>query len=174
MHERYRSIARVEKTHGKRGEVVTVAAHGLPLVLDVGMEVFPVPPALKGPRSYRVNSCDDGPTGQLVSFSGVETIDAASALVGKELLVREEALPASFALHDVERLVGREVSDQTLGTFGSIDEVLQGAANDVWVVHGPYGEVLVPVVDVFVLSVRNGGPIEVALPAGLVDVEGQR
>ena len=171
MRERYRAIARVAKTHGKKGEVVTVPVHGLPLVLDVGMDVYPVPPALKGPRGYRVSSCVDGETGQLVSLTGVWSIDAASKLVGKTLLVPESQLPSSFALHDVERLVGREVEDVSRGTLGTIDEIMQGVANDVWVVRGPLGEVLVPVVDEMVLSVEEGSPVKVDLPRGLVEGE---
>lgn len=171
MRERYRAIARVAKTHGKRGEVVTVAVHGLPLVLDVGMDVYPVPPALKGPRRYRVSSCVDGETGQLVAFTGVWSIDDASKLVGKTLLVAESQLPASFAMHDVERLIGREVEDASRGPLGTIDEVMQGVANDVWVVRGPLGEVLIPVVDEMVLSVEEGAPVRVDLPQGLVEGE---
>ena len=171
MRERYRAIARVAKTHGKKGEVVTVPVHGLPLVLDVGMDVYPVPPALKGPRGYRVSSCVDSETGQLVALRGVWSIDAASQLVGKTLLVPESQLPEGFALHDVERLVGLEVCDASRGLLGTIEEVMQGVANDVWVVRGPLGEVLVPVVPEMVLSVDEGAAIQVDLPVGLVEGE---
>ncbi|MBQ9007568.1 MAG: 16S rRNA processing protein RimM [Atopobiaceae bacterium] len=168
MRERYRAIARVEKTHGKRGEVVTGPVHGLPPVLDDGMDVVPVPPALKGARALTVTSVSDGPTGQLVAFRGVTGIGAASELVGKTLLLREADLPSSFAMHDVVSLVGREVTDEALGPLGTIEEVMQGIANDVWVVTGDHGEVLVPVVDEFVRSLPAEGPISVCLPDGLV------
>lgn len=171
MRERYRAIARVAKTHGKRGEVVTVPVHDLPLVLDAGMRVHLVPPALKGPRSLVVSSCADGPAGQLVSFEGVDGIDAASDLVGKVVLVSEKCLPPDFALHDVVSLVGREVVDERMGSLGTICEVMLGVANDVWVVRGARGEVLVPVVDEFVVDADADGAIVVALPDGLVEGE---
>ena len=149
---------------------MTVPVHGLPLVLDDGMEVVPVPPALKGARTFRVTSVSDGPAGQLVSLAGITSIGAASELVGKTLLVHEEDLPDDFALRDVGRLVGREVVDAALGDLGRIDEVMRGVANDVWVVRGPHGEVLIPVVDEFIVSLGDEGPISVKVPEGLVEV----
>lgn len=157
------------KTHGKRGEVVTEPVHGLPLVLDVGMDVYPVPPALKGRRSYRISSCFDGPTGQRLSLQGVWSLEAADELVGKTLLVPISQLPDSFDLHDVPRLLGREVIDQTLGSLGAIDDVMQGVAQDVWVITGPFGEVMIPVVDAMIVSIEEGKPVLVDVPRGLVE-----
>jgi ribosomal 30S subunit maturation factor RimM len=67
--------------------------------------------------------------------------------------------------------VGRQVYDKALGLLGTIQEVMQGAANDVWVVSGEHGEVRVPVVDEFVGTVPAYGPISVALPRGLASWE---
>lgn len=167
MSDTYRSIARIEKTHGRKGEVVVVPAHGLPLLLRQGLEVVVVPPRLKGPRRFVVRRCTDSATGQLVALAGIDSLQQASALVGRTILAREADLPKDYALHDVDALLGREVTDVRLGVLGSIEEVMRGPAQDVWVVRGPYGEVLVPVVDEVVLS-HEGDPIEVDLPGGLV------
>ena len=168
MRERFRAIARVEKTHGRRGEVVTVAVHGLPSLVREGLEVFAVPPALRGPRRHVVTSCaDNGRSGRLVALSGVCDLASAEALVGKTLLARVADLPEDLALHDAGRLVGREVVDVVAGATGAIAEVMRGPANDVWVVRGPLGEILVPVIDEVVSSVPEEGPIPLAVPAGL-------
>lgn len=168
MAEAYRSIAHVEKTHGRKGEVVAVPAHGLPLLLRKGLRVVIVPPRLKGPRELEVVSCSDSSTGQLVRLARIDTIQAASELVGHAVLARIRDLPDDFALHDVPALMGRAIEDVRLGAIGAIEEVMQGPANDVWVVEGPYGEVLVPVVEHVVASVPEAGPIVVSLPNGLV------
>ena len=43
------------------------------------------------------------------------------------------------------------------------------AAHDVYEVHGSFGEVLIPVVDAFVLEVDHAGKrIQVDLPEGLI------
>lgn len=169
MADAYRSIASIQKTHGRKGEVVVVPTRGLPLLLHAGLEVVLVPPALKGSRRRAVVSCQEGHSGQLVSFSGVTSIDQAAKLVGKTVLARVADLPDDFALHDVDALMGREVHDVAWGSLGSICEVMVGPANDVWVVRGPYGEVMVPVVDAVVRSWNADAPIEVELPPGLVD-----
>ena len=169
MRERYRVIARVEKSHGQAGEVVTVAVHDLPPLVREGLEVFVVPPRLKGPRSHVVTRVSEGPHGQLVSLSGVNGIDGADVLRGRFLLAREEDLPDDVALRDAEALLDREVVDNLLGYLGTISEVMVGPANDVWVIDGPFGEVLVPVVDEVVVEVPDAGPIIVSVPSGLVD-----
>ena len=172
MADAYRSIARIQKTHGRNGEVVAVPAHGLPASLCAGLEVTLVPPALKGPRSYKVLRCTGDDMGQLLSLEGVTTIDAASKLVGKTVLARVDDLSPDLALHDVDALMGREVRDVTLGSLGRIQEVMRGPANDVWVVDGERGEVLVPVVDSMVREFGPTGAIVMDLPAGLVGGEG--
>lgn len=168
MHERYRSIARVEKSHGKQGEVVTVPVRGLPPLVRAGLEVACVPPQLGERRWRRIASVTDGGrAGQLVSLEGASSIADAEKLVGRTLLARVSDLPHDLALHDVERLMGREVCDERLGELGSIVEVMCGPANDVWVIEGPLGELLLPVYDAVVSEVPDEGPIPVRAPEGI-------
>ena len=70
MRKHWRAIAQIVKTHGKRGEVVTVPVHSLPSLIAEGMTVVPVPPPLRGPRSFTVTSVEnDNREGSLVSLS---------------------------------------------------------------------------------------------------------
>ena len=167
MPERYRRIARVQKAHGRSGEVVTVPVHGLPLLVRVGLEVAVVPPPLRGPRWHVVTACtSDDRAGALVALSGVGSISEAERLVGSYLLARVDDLPEDLALLDAERLVGREVSCDD-GARATIAEVMRGPANDVWVLRGERGELLLPVIPATVPSVPDEGPIEVSVPAGI-------
>ena len=170
-YEEHRNVASVIKTHGRKGEVVVAATDGLPSLLEEGMEVALVPPALKGPRHLAITGCvGDGRT-RLVSFAGVDDLCAASKLVGRSVLVRVRDLPEDLALHDAYAVMGREVTDVRLGSLGVVSEVMQGPANDVWVVEGPFGEVLVPAVAQIVLDATGEGPILVNVPQGLVGEE---
>ncbi len=170
MRESYRCIARVEKPHGKYGEVVTVPVHGLPAVLSEGMRVCIVPPRLKGDRWHEVESCyEDGRSGQLVAFSGVESIGDAEELRGRYILAAESELPEDIDLHDVDILMGRDVEDVNEGLLGQISEVMVTPANDVWVVDGEGGEVLLPVIEQVVRSVPEEGPIVVDATGFLSD-----
>ena len=88
MRKHWRAIAQIVKTHGKRGEVVTVPVHSLPSLIAEGMTAVPVPPALKGSRKFSVVSVEsDDREGSLVTFEDVTTISDAAELVGKTLLV---------------------------------------------------------------------------------------
>lgn len=173
MRERYRVIARVEKTHGRRGEVVTVPVHGLPLLVREGLEVAVVPPQLKGSRWHTVTeTADDGRAGQLVSLSGISKIGEADELVGRYLLAKRSDLPDDLELRDAQRLVGRQVADEGNGLVGTIDEVMVGPANDVWVISfDGIGEVLLPVIGQVVSEVPREGTITVDA-TGFIDEEG--
>ncbi len=168
MRVEYRAIARVTKTHGKRGEVVAVPVHGLPFLLEEGLDVALVPPSLKGNRFHRVVSVSDQQNGQLVGLTGVTDLNAAEGLVGKTVLAPVDQLPADLALHDPNSLLGRRVEDETYGPLGTVEEVMQGPANDVWVLEGPFGEVLLPVIPDVVSEVAPAGDILTHMPQGFL------
>ncbi len=162
MQQRFKCIARVEKTHGRKGEVVTVPAYGLPSLMRKGMTVAVVPPALKGSRWHEVLRVeDDDRAGSLVSLSGVGDIACAEELVGKYVLASVDDLPEDLTLHDPRALIGREVTHVTGLALGEITEVMCGPANDVWVIEGELGEVLLPVIDQVVVEVPEQGAITV-------------
>ena len=141
-------------------------------MLREGMRVALVPPELGSDRWLVVESADEGVTGQLVGFVGVDEIGVAEALVGRHVLARIDDLPDDVMLHDVEALLDRAVRDAELGELGTIVEVMVGPANDVWVIEGTYGEVMLPVVPEVVTDVPPSGPIVVRAPRGTVDVAG--
>ena len=159
------------KTHGKRGEVVTVPVHGLPPLLHVGMTVALVPPALKESRWHEVVDVSTTDAGQLVAFSGSKDISSAEGLVGKTVLADVAELPEGYELHDIDALIGLAVYDEVHGDLGAISDVMVGSAQDVWVVEGPYGEVLIPAVEEFVLGRDEDGTIVVRVPDGIVPDE---
>ena len=172
MRKRYRALAQVVKTHGKRGEVVAIPVHGLSSVITSGMRVVPVPPSLTGPREYEVGFvASDQERGCLISLEGVTSIKDAEALVGKTLLVCESDLPEDFELHDRASLLAREVVDKHFGSLGTITDVLVLPAHDVWVVTGSKGEILIPVVDAFIRDVSAGKAICVEIPSSLIEQE---
>lgn len=153
---------------------MTVPVHGLPPVMRVGMRVAIVPPALRGDRWHLVTSVSEGASsGQLVSLSGVSSIGDAEGIVGKTVLALVDELPADIALHDAGGLLAREVWDEGLGSLGTIVEVMTGPANDVWVISGSRGEILVPVIPSVVSTVPEDGPIIISVPTGMGPKEGE-
>jgi len=106
----------------------------------------------------------------LLRLKGFEGINQAAVFVGSEVLMRLDALPEldenEYYWHQIQ---GLEVVDRKHGLLGTLDEMFTTAAHDIYVVHGPFGEVLIPVVASMVLAVDpDAGRIEVDLPEGLV------
>ncbi|OUP08253.1 PRC-barrel domain-containing protein [Collinsella sp. An2] len=170
MTVRYRNIARVVRTHGRRGEVVAEALRGLPFVVRTGLEVALTPPALKRDRFMTVESVRDQGDQFVVAFAGIDSLTAAVDIVGCYLLAREDDLDLGALEVSLDRLRGREVIDERFGSLGVLSDIMETPANDVWVVEGgPYGEVLIPVIDDAIDAIPDDGPLPVHIMDGLID-----
>jgi cell division protein FtsA len=81
----------------------------------------------------------------------------------------------TFSVDDMDGIldpVGMTVVDATRGTIGQVVDVILTGANDVWVVEGPYGEVLVPAIEQVLDDVdMQSGVVSVTLLDGLLDEE---
>lgn len=169
------ALGRVIKTHGLNGEVSVEPYSGIDLGLLTGVEVWFVPPPASV-RSATVNGVRPGPKGPLLSLSTVCDIDAAKALTGTEMMARADDVPEDAIVETEEpvELLGLVVTDTVHGLLGEITEVIVTGANDVWVVQGPLGEVLLPVIDDVVLEVDvDANTASVRLLPGLLPGESE-
>lgn len=165
----FTSVGRTIKTHGLNGEVSVELSIGASPSSLVGLDVWFVPP-VTGVRSARVTAERRGSKGPLLSFEGIATIDAARAVCGRGMLVRTEDVPAEVdVVADVD-IEGYRVVDEVRGDIGEIVETIVTGANDVWVVHGSLGEVLIPVIDEVVLKVDDDSrTMQIRLLDGLIE-----
>lgn len=89
-----------------------------------------------------------------LQLSGVSDREAASALRDRLLLVPEEELePLAEGEYYRYQLVGLVVETTAGASLGRVAEVLSTGANDVYVVQGERGEILVPATDEVVKEV---------------------
>jgi 16S rRNA processing protein RimM len=107
----------------------------------------------------------------LLLLEGVPDRTAAEALRGGRLCVREADLPAlppgQVWLHDVPGMAVESEEGEALGTVHQVLET--GEDRRLLVVRGPRGEVLVPFIEQFVLSIdRDARRIKVRLLEGLL------
>ncbi len=162
-------VGRIVKVHGLNGEVSVAPAAGPPFVFPEGLAVWIVPPT-SVPAELVIESVRQGPKGPLVKLSGVDTRADAEPLRGRTLLARDSDLPDGWTEVDVTD-VGLKVVDVKRGAIGTVADVIITGANDVWVVHdGPFGEVLVPVIDDVVVEIdEDAGIATVRLLPGLLD-----
>ena len=168
----YRNIARVVRPHGSKGEVLVAPLRGLPLLVEDGMRVALTPPALKRERFSMVEGrrgiTDEG---AIVQFSCSHSLSDAEALIGCYLLVSVDDVEVGPLTAAVDELIGREVVDERFGLLGTVCEVMETPANDVWVVDGTSrGEVLIPVIPDVLDVIPQSGPISVHIMDGLLDL----
>lgn len=159
-------IGRVSKTHGLNGEVSVIVADHLSPENLVGLDVWFVPPT-PGLRRTRVTAVRPGPKGPLFSFADVRDVTVADSLRGSTLLAEAARVPEADDDFDP---IGFTVTDAERGPLGTVTSVIVTGANDVWVVNGPHGEVLLPVIDEVVRDVdEDSRTVAVALLPGLLE-----
>jgi 16S rRNA processing protein RimM len=164
----YIAVGHIVTTHGVGGELSVAPSTGLPVEDLLGCDVWIVPP-VRLARPHTVASVRSGPKGPLVTLDGVTDVDHASQLVGHLISLPRADVPDEY-LETATSHVGFAVRDETRGNLGNVEELIVTGANDVWVVRGDYGEVLIPVIDDVVLSVDGETrSIEVRLLPGLLE-----
>lgn len=167
----YLAVGQIVAPHGIRGEVkVEIMTDfleryrpGTRLFLGRSTDdpdVVPVEVATSRPHQGRM----------LVRLASVSDRNAAELLRGLYLLVpEEEAMPLGEHENYVHDLIGLQVETDAGQVLGELVEVLFTPANDVYVVQGPSGEVLIPARREVVVSVNLAGRVmRVALPDGLL------
>lgn len=112
--------------------------------------------------------------GQLhVKLSGVDSREAAEALRGEAIEVPKSLLePLPEGQYYRFQIIGMQVYDAGRGYLGEVRQVLATGGNDVYVVEGERGEVLLPAIDDVIKEVDvAGGRMTVDLMEGMLPEE---
>lgn len=137
------------------------------------LAVWIVPPPESGAVPLRVSDLRPTAKGTIARISGIEDAAHAHELAGRFLLIsgaEEEAEPEPG-----EEFLGLRVHDARRGFLGTVSDIIITGANDVLVLEGgPFGEVLLPVIDDVIGALdEQAGTLEVTLLEGLIEEEGQ-
>jgi 16S rRNA processing protein RimM len=166
-------VAELGRPHGIRGEV-TGRLHGVgPEELVALRELTLRPP--EGPEEpVRVERVRPRKLGWILQLAGVSTRNRAEELRGAEILAPRGALPEpAEGEWLVADLVGRAVETEEGELLGRLEEVLLLPANDVLVVRGERGEILLPVLPEVLVRCEEGEErLVVRVPPGLLDEPG--
>ncbi len=163
-------IGRIARAHGVRGELRVEVLTELPERLTWLERVYlSRDPDDEEPEAVTVTNVRFHKGQALVTLTGTTSREAAEELRSSYLLVPiAEAIPLEEDEYYYYQLEGLEVVSDEGERLGTIREVLETGANQVFVVDGPAGELLLPNTEEVVLEVDlEAGRMTVHLLAGL-------
>lgn len=146
-------VGRIATAHGIRGEVVVEVHSDAPDRFAPGAVVELESPS--GPQTLTVKKSRPHQGRLLVLFAEVPDRNGAEALRGRWLTIdAADAAPLPEGLFYPHEIEGFSVVDQAGAALGTLDEILENPAHDIWVVRTADGRaVMVPAVDEFVRGV---------------------
>jgi 16S rRNA processing protein RimM len=172
---RYLLVGRVSRPHGVRGELRVEIITDYPERLSEHTYFYLAPPGSPAVvRRFLVEKVRIHGDVALLKLVGCDDRNAADELRG--LLVQipvEEAMPLEEGEYYLYQLIGVQVETEDGEGLGQVVDVIETGANDVYVVRGPRGEVLLPAIQDVVLGLDlESKRMVVRLLAGLLP-EGQ-
>jgi 16S rRNA processing protein RimM len=100
----------------------------------------------------------------LLKITGVDSREAAQELVGSTLYIPDsEAVELPAGMYFWHQIIGLTVKSTDGVDLGRVTQILETGANDVYVVEGSQGEVLIPATQEVVHSID--------VPAGVITIE---
>lgn len=148
-------MGRINGVFGIRGEVRLFLFNPQSDLLKAGASV--VLRIGKERQSVRLISRPGAGKRILGRIDGVNTPEAARALMGADILYPKSALPEldedTYYHHE---LLGLTVRTESGVSLGVIREIIASGNVDLWVVRGPDGETYIPAVEDEILSVQPG------------------
>lgn len=149
---RYLAIGRIIRAHGLRGEVSAVVLTDFPERFEttewvyLGDEFEATPYRLESYRWHKQNV--------LLTLTGVTDRTQAEGLRGQYVQVPiEEAVPLPEGAYYHYQLVGLQVKDTAGEALGTIKDIMETGANDVYVVDNGGQELLLPAIPDVIKSI---------------------
>ncbi len=161
--EEFIEAGKIINTHGVRGEVKIEVWLDSPEFLRRCGRVF-----LDG-RERKILSAREQKQFLFAYLDGVEDLNAAILLKGKTILISRKDAGLPDGTYFLQDIIGAEVRDETGNTIGSLEDILERPASDVYVIRAEDGtEHLVPAVPAFIREVdADAGVITVHLIEGM-------
>jgi 16S rRNA processing protein RimM len=160
-------VARIVGHWGLHGDLKVETLTDFPQRFAAGARVY------ADGVGYVIESCRWQRGRALLKLGGIDSTTAAEALRHHLLEVPEAELhPLGEGEYYHFQILGLEVRTTTGEVLGRVEQIISTGSNDVYVVRGPRGEVLIPAVDDVVKSVDPAaGRIEVEAVQGLLPAD---
>jgi len=147
---RFLVIGHVGAPHGVRGELRIQVLTDFPERFSPGSEIWlGRPPERRVVQRARIENDQAH-----VKLVGLDDRNSVERFRNSEVLIpRERAMPLPEDTYYIHDIVGLEVWSDDGERLGTIAEVMELPANDVYVVDSPQGEILLPAIADVILSV---------------------
>ena len=158
----------IARAHGLGGEVVVDPYSDAPERFAPGSTLTAAFPSGKTERLV-VATVRPFQERLLVRFEGVESRTDAESLHGVDLTIaRGEVRKLPEGRHYRFELIGLAVRSRDGETLGEVADVFATGGNDVYVIRGPRGEILLPAIEGVIVEIDTAGKtMTVAPPPGL-------
>lgn len=151
MPKSYIETGKIVGTHGVRGEIRVQPWTDTPKVFTAFKKLYLDE---KGVHCLNIKASRVHGNVCLVKADGVETVSKAEALRGKVLYINRCDITLEDGQYLIDDIIGCTVIDADKDTvYGTVSEVSQTGANDVWHVKKDGREYLMPNIPQFVKSV---------------------
>jgi 16S rRNA processing protein RimM len=165
-------IGRVIKPHGVKGKIKAEYFGEAFDHFSLRQEVF-MEDSKGRLQTYEIMEANPQPSRVILRLKGIETIEKAQPLVGKEILIDKKALPK---LEEGEyywfEILGMRVETEEGRNIGRVKQIFPTGANDVYVIEGKRGEIFLPATDEVIRGVdTKKGIIQVIRMEGLWEDE---
>jgi 16S rRNA processing protein RimM len=172
MKPRYLLLGEILRPHGVQGELrMRILTDHPERITQLEKVYIGSDPNVTEATSYRVQHMRPHQGYGLLKLRGVD--DRNQADLFRELFVMvalEDAVPLEEGEYYLYQLIGLNVQTEDGQLLGTLTDVLETGANDVYIVDSPqYGEVLIPVSDKTIIKTDvDNGIVIVHLPEGLI------
>lgn len=141
-------VGRILGAHGTSGEVRVRTYSDVPHRFNAGKALYIEGNSLEG-NSLQITSSIHSRSNQVIlKFQNIDTLAAAQKLAGQWLTVPQRAgtppLPESEYFHF--QILGLRTLTEDEEDLGKVTEIIETGSNDVYVISGPKGEILVPAI----------------------------
>jgi 16S rRNA processing protein RimM len=156
-------------------------SHGRALIGDIPQYVHDLPPGCSVSigyssayaRSYKVLSCSRTPKGLIVELSGITTPEAVQALKNMGVFADEQLVRSlgNVRFFDDEIVGCAVINHETGETLGTVTDVWQMPASDIWVMDWRGAEIPIPAVEEYIKKVDIVAKrVEIYVMPGLLDL----
>ncbi|MCQ2485723.1 MAG: ribosome maturation factor RimM [Clostridia bacterium] len=151
MIKEFLEVGQIVGTHGVRGEMRVNPWADSPEFLKQFKTLYY---DNRGEKSVKVVSARPHGNVVIVKVEGVDTVDAASALRNRVLYIRRADAKIAEGSYFIEELIGCKVydADNENICYGTLSDVSETGANDVWHIEKDGKEYLIPAIPDVVIS----------------------